>query len=870
MKLQQCTIIVFLIASNCGFLFPQEVNSYKIINVTFETTEPSQLQINHGRLIWKDKDVNTGTYNLKYYSGAEIFTLDSNLAGLTCDIDGDYVVWNTSLEEIKIFNTKDWTTTTISSSYNPDLNQPISVANGRVAFARDAGGGTEIVVKNLVTNQETTYSSGFWNLEPSLHHGQLAWVQKFLADTSISNIYFFNGHSTENISSTAAAKNLRPILKDGQIIWWQTEGSINRVKLFDGDSLVTLVEDLPGSIISGYDLSNGISVASVTNLSTNNTEIKIYNSETGSLTTLIDTAQIQSLHIDNRLISWSSGSGVIKNLKLYNIDTGLEEWGSAQNPVVDDEQVAWTLGESVDMLVPVTYLQLSSGNENGLPQSLFKFNDGIRTIWGNIDNSTTARLFYSDGSSTVQLTDSAVYKDFIMAEDGYAVWRHDFTSLYLYDGINPPELIVDSLQCERMYMADGSIGFHGFRVDAGNNVNQAWVYRIDSDQLIQLSSDDTNTTMNTYTLVDGDHVCWYRDSSQVTMLMLFDGVSARRITGLEVDNRFGFVDGKIVWSESIGGTFQIKLYDVNVGTGEQITFGVNDKFRPATDGSKIIWFEDTPEGNLMRYYDIISEESHKVANVVLPVARWPWLSNGKIAWSSNGEVYVYDGNVISRLTSSAPFNPNLEPYVDNEIVVWNKNNPDPNNNHYGQIFRGKLRTHVSFDAENISGGSPLTVTFKNNSFEGIQTYHWDFGDGQPSTEKNPVHTYQNQGVYSVTLTVTGPAGSSSEKKINLVRAGEPSSVKVEHNYPDNFVLYQNFPNPFNPSTNIKFDIPEETDVSLKVFNLLGEKITTLLNETLKPGSYEVYWNAIGITSGIYYYKLESDKFNAARKLILLK
>ena len=862
-------LFIFLIIQTSPY-FAQEVNGYRVINVTLQTSEPNQLQINHRRLIWKDKDINTGTYNLKYFSGAEIFKLDSNLTGFTSDIDGDHVVWNTSSEEIKVFNTKDWTTTTIGSSYNPDLNQPISVANGKVAFARDGGGGTEIVVRNLISGQEVTHSSGFWNLEPSLHHGQLAWVQKFLADTSVSNIYFFNGQSTVNISNTTSAKNLHPDLRDGQIVWLQSEGSVNRVKLFDGDSVITLAEDQPGSIISGYDLSDGISVASVTNLITNNTEIKIYNSETGLFTIVNDTARIHSLHIDNRVVCWSSGSGVIKNLMLYNLDTGLEEWGSAQNPVVDDEQVAWTLGESVDMLVPVTYLQLSSGNENGLPQSRFKFNDGTKVIWGNIDGSTNARLFYSDGNSTTQLTDSVVYKDFIMSNDGYTIWRHDFTNMYLYDGVNPPELIIDSLQCENMYLADGSIGFHGFRTDAGNNVNQAWVYRINTSQLIQLTFDDTNTTTNTFTLVDGNYACWYRDSSTVTMLMLYDGTSKTRLTEFPVDNQFSFVDGKIVWSESINDVYQIMLYDVNTHIKTQITNSITDSYRPTTDGSKIVWFESNTPALLLWYYNIATNIKQKVAQLNPTAARWLWLSNGKIAFSMNGEIFVYDGNVISQLTNSAPFNPNLDPYVDNEIVVWNKNNPDPNINHYGQIFRGKLRTHVSFDAENISGSSPLTVTFKNNSFEGIQTYFWEFGDGQTSTEKDPFHIYQNQGIYSVNLTVEGPAGSSSEKKINLIRAGEPSSVEDGKNVPEDFVLYQNYPNPFNSSTNIKFDLPEETDVALKIYNLLGEEIVTLVNETLKAGTHEYQWNAKGISSGIYYYKLESDKYTATRSLMHLK
>jgi len=860
----------------CFSLFPisvfsQDIPAYRILNITFDTYQPGQLKLNNGRLIWKDINPDSGTYNLRYYSGAEIFKLDSGLFGLTSAIDGDYIAWNTSAEEIKIFNTRDWTTQLIGSSYNPDYKQPISIANGKIAFSRATGNGSEIVVRDLISGEEKTFSEGVWNLEPSINHGQLVWVQKFQADTFRSNIYFYDGQSARMLTTTGSFKNVHPIVKDGQVVWLQSYGNVEGVFLFDGDSVLNLGETVAGSIISGFDLSNGIAISAVTDTVTNDTEIRIYNSETGSLTFINDTARISGLHIDNGLIAWSSGTNALKNLMLYNLNTGLlEEWGSARNPVVDDGQIAWTLGDAVSMMVPVANAQLSSGNDNGWPQSRFKDNNGSSVIWGNLDSSTNARLFYSDGNSTVQLTDSIIYKDFITTNDGYTVWRHDFTNLYLYDGSSEPELIVDSLQCENMYLADGLIGFHGFRSDAGNNINQAWLYNIATTDLIQLSSDDSEDITNTFTLVDGGYACWFRDSSTVTMLMLYDGSSKTRLTEFPVDNQFSFVNGKIVWSESINNVYQIMLYDVNSHIKTQITNSISDSYRPVTDGSKIVWFESNPSVLLMWYYDIATGKAHKVANFNPIAARWLWLSNGRVAWSSAGEVCVYDGNVISRLTSSAPFNPNSEPYVDQEVVVWNKNNPDPNINHYGQVFRAKLHAHVDFDAENITGNAPLTVAFFNNSFQGARSNHWDFGDGQTSTEKNPVHIYQNPGVYSVILTVDGLTGLTSEKKINLVRARQkPTSIGTSSELSGKNLL-QVYPNPFSSSTTISWEIPANDFVTLKIYNMLGVEVASLVNDIQPDGKHEIIFDAGHLNNGIYMILLNVRSYIEHKFIILNK
>ena len=88
--------------------------------------------------------------------------------------------------------------------------------------------------------------------------------------------------------------------------------------------------------------------------------------------------------------------------------------------------------------------------------------------------------------------------------------------------------------------------------------------------------------------------------------------------------------------------------------------------------------------------------------------------------------------------------------------------------------------------------------------------------------------------------------------------------------PEEYLLMQNHPNPFNPSTIIQFSIPEQAFVKLEVFNTLGEKITTLVSEELTAGTYKYDWNAEGLTSGIYFYRINSNKFSEIKKMILLK
>jgi len=92
----------------------------------------------------------------------------------------------------------------------------------------------------------------------------------------------------------------------------------------------------------------------------------------------------------------------------------------------------------------------------------------------------------------------------------------------------------------------------------------------------------------------------------------------------------------------------------------------------------------------------------------------------------------------------------------------------------------------------------------------------------------------------------------------------------EPNLPTKFNLMQNYPNPFNPSTTIDYSFPHNSVITLKVYDVLGNEITTLVNEEKQAGIYEFEFNAIGLPSGIYFYQLKADDFTKTKKMILLK
>ena len=88
--------------------------------------------------------------------------------------------------------------------------------------------------------------------------------------------------------------------------------------------------------------------------------------------------------------------------------------------------------------------------------------------------------------------------------------------------------------------------------------------------------------------------------------------------------------------------------------------------------------------------------------------------------------------------------------------------------------------------------------------------------------------------------------------------------------PSTFELSQNYPNPFNPTTTISFSLPLKSFATLKVFDITGREVASLINEELSAGKYSQSWNALNVSSGVYFYRLEAGSFVQTKKLVLLK
>jgi photosystem II stability/assembly factor-like uncharacterized protein len=251
-----------------------------------------------------------------------------------------------------------------------------------------------------------------------------------------------------------------------------------------------------------------------------------------------------------------------------------------------------------------------------------------------------------------------------------------------------------------------------------------------------------------------------------------------------------------------------------------------------------------------------------------------WTNTGKIyIGTSNGRILVTTNNGSSWATLTG------FPYVS-DFVVDNANDNICYATLGGTSGQHVLKTtdggatwnNITGNLPNIAANSIVLRTasprmiiagtdigaFQSND-EGVS---WTaFNTGLPAVEIYDMKYKQAAGII---LAATHGRGCWTFD-LGAVLGVDPYSV-----IPKEYRLNQNYPNPFNPETKIKFGLPKSGAVRLNIYDITGKTIETLVNQNFNPGTYEVTWNASGYSSGVYFYKIETEGFSETKKLILTK
>lgn len=227
-------------------------------------------------------------------------------------------------------------------------------------------------------------------------------------------------------------------------------------------------------------------------------------------------------------------------------------------------------------------------------------------------------------------------------------------------------------------------------------------------------------------------------------------------------------------------------------------------------------------------------------------------SAGGASWNSGGQ-YRNDGVDIEKCTDTETNGYNVGWTATGEYLTYTAN--------IAQSGKYKISVRV---ASNQSGGI-IGVNVDNGA---QQLLNVPITGGWQTWQTYDVGTF-NIVAGTHTLRLSFYFGGFNVNYLETTYTG-PLSVDAVNIPPADFSLKQNFPNPFNPLTEIKFELPQSSRVSLKVFDLLGHEIVTLVNETKPAGYHSVQFDASRIPSGIYFYTIHADNYSQTRKMILLK
>jgi len=212
--------------------------------------------------------------------------------------------------------------------------------------------------------------------------------------------------------------------------------------------------------------------------------------------------------------------------------------------------------------------------------------------------------------------------------------------------------------------------------------------------------------------------------------------------------------------------------------------------------------------------------------------------------------YTKNGNVYSFVTLK---------YNSNGALSWSKRNSG-----------GEVANSLAIDGQSnvyVTGHFGQDIATVKYNQNGTQVGNVMIYDGS-SNERGATVISNNSGsaVY-----VTGLSFTPQNQDVVIIKYTQLVGISSTNSeIPERYSLEQNYPNPFNPSTKIKFSVPAESNVKIKVYDIMGKEVAVVADENMKAGNYEINFDASSLSSGTYFYNLETDGFSATKKMILAK
>lgn len=301
---------------------------------------------------------------------------------------------------------------------------------------------------------------------------------------------------------------------------------------------------------------------------------------------------------------------------------------------------------------------------------------------------------------------------------------------------------------------------------------------------------------------------------------------------------------------------------IQYGSGTTRSFAVSGSYIYAADDNGV----DRSTNNGLNW---ISSTYHNNGRVVA--------ANGQYVFVGDNNSFVYRSTNYGQNWSQSPLN---QTYYIGSMAI-NGNNifvGTGGNGVYRSTNNGLNWTQTSLNNKLVNA---LAVT-GNNIIAGA-----DYDGVYVSNDNGQSWTLRNEGFYAEVMQINALMIANGNVYLGGHRSGQnfdslwmrPLSQiigikKISSNVPARYSLYQNYPNPFNPSTVIKFDVAHSDNrndfVTLKVYNIIGKEIATMVNDKLEEGIYEIPFNSEQLSGGVYFYRLTVNGFSETKKMVVVK